>query len=1118
MNRPDQQLIKNIEDFIRKYFKNRLFKGLILSILLVSSVFLFLNFIEYFAYLPQWGRMIFFYSFLLLFVGVLVYYVLVPAWKLLGYRKSMSVSEAARLIGQYFPEVNDKLLNTLQLSDDYVLNHKENELLLAAIRQKTEKLSVIPFINAVSNRDSVKYLKYSAIPLSIIVLSLLLFPAFVKNPAQRILLYNTQFSKPLSFEVKMLQSELNVLQNEDFLFQILVTGSEIPELFFLETNGTRVQMNKFNNNEFSHVFKKVGQSVDFRISGGDYLSNSMFLEVFPKPLLLSHEAVISFPSYTKRENETLKDQAYFSVPEGSKVHWKFYTRDTDSLILVVDSIDQTAIREGAYWTYNISASKPAKIRLRPTNRYSNHSEELIITLDVVADEYPTIEINQVEDELMGKKKYFSGLIGDDYGFSKLSVTLSIKMKGSESVRKEVSNTLNIDKDVLRQQFFHYMDLDSTDALPGESVSVQFAIYDNDWINGPKVRYSSVFLYQIASMELLDSLSKSKEDGLNERMEAALKDSKEIQKEITDFARKLMLKKEIDWNDRQNLNKLVEKQQQLDTELEKLKSERETLNNFNKQNKLVDENLLEKQAQIDKLLEEVIPEDIKKMMEELQKLMEELNKDQIAEMLKKMESSSKDIEKMLDRNLSLLKQLQMEKAMNELLSKLDDLSKRLEENAKNTLEKNLEKEKLSDTLKDIQQKFDEEMSKLDSLKKENELLESPLQLEETKSDEQAINKEIEEGQQQLDNKKSKESSGHQKSASEKMKSMRDKLEMMMQMGMDQQMAEDANALRFLLENVLRISLNQEELMQKLSVLRRDDPGYVEIIKNQSIVSESFRVVEDSLVALSKRQPMIENFVFDEIKAVKSRVEEAQTSMKDRVTGNALSSQQFAMMGLNNLALMLSEALKNMQESMGMPSPGQGEGKGKPGKNPGKGLQNMRELQESLGKQLKDAMGENKGQGQGKGMSEEIARMAAQQEAIRQQLKNMIDDLKSEGSMGDGGLNKVLEQMESFEEELINKRLNQELLEMQNEIVIRLLESEKAQKEREQEERRESNEFKGENIGNLRENMEYKKLLERQRETLKVNPIDFHPFYKQKVNQYFIRSNVTIINEKVNRNTQ
>ena len=210
----------------------------------------------------------------------------------------------------------------------------------------------------------------------------------------------------------------------------------------------------------------------------------------------------------------------------------------------------------------------------------------------------------------------------------------------------------------------------------------------------------------------------------------------------------------------------------------------------------------------------------------------------------------------------------------------------------------------------------------------------------------------------------------------------------------------------------------------------------------------------------------------------------------------------------MQMMLAESLKNMQESMGMPNEQAGNGKGKgksKSKQPGKSLQQMRELQESLGKQLKEAMKGKQDKGTGKGMSEQLARMAAQQEALRNELKKMIEDLKSEGHTGDNGLNKVLENMEKFEEGLVNKELNQRMLDMNNDIVVRLLESEKAQKERDKEERRESDEFKGVNSGNPAEIPEYNKMLERQQESLKTLPVQLQPFYKRLANEYFMRSN-------------
>jgi hypothetical protein len=347
----------------------------------------------------------------------------------------------------------------------------------------------------------------------------------------------------------------------------------------------------------------------------------------------------------------------------------------------------------------------------------------------------------------------------------------------------------------------------------------------------------------------------------------------------------------------------------------------------------------------------------------------------------------------------------------------------------------------------------------------------------------------------------------------MKDLKNNLAKMMMSSQQQQQAEDARSMRILLENIVRSSLKQEDIMEILSSMRRDDPAYVDMIRNQTEIRQAFKIVEDSLIALSKRQPVIENFILNEVEVVNRRMNEALSGMQDRKTPDVLQNQQHSMMSLNNLGLMLAEALKNLQESMGMSSPMQGDGSCS-GDSPGGGnpVQNMRELQEALGEQMKGLM-DGKGEGSDGGqpsMSEEIARMAAEQEAIRQQMQNYLNQLRSEG---DGGteLQEILQEMDKLEEDLVNRRINQELLNRQEDIIVRLLESEKAEKERELDEQRESNEFKGDFLSNPSDFFEYKRLIEMQRDELRLAPVELQPFYRNRVNNYFLRTNETHENE-------
>src|SRR5690606_29628847 len=102
--------------------------------------FLLTLFIEYILWLNTSARTILFWLFIGVETALFVRFVLFPLAKLFKLQKGIDYEEASKIIGNYFPEVNDKLLNVLQLNQD---NH-QTELLLASIEQKAAELNPIP--------------------------------------------------------------------------------------------------------------------------------------------------------------------------------------------------------------------------------------------------------------------------------------------------------------------------------------------------------------------------------------------------------------------------------------------------------------------------------------------------------------------------------------------------------------------------------------------------------------------------------------------------------------------------------------------------------------------------------------------------------------------------------------------------------------------------------------------------------------------------------------------------------------------------------------------------------------------------------------------------------------
>ncbi|MGD7533529.1 hypothetical protein ACQCP8_25885, partial [Ralstonia pseudosolanacearum] len=120
-----------------------------------------------------------------------------------------------------------------------------------------------------------------------------------------------------------------------------------------------------------------------------------------------------------------------------------------------------------------------------------------------------------------------------------------------------------------------------------------------------------------------------------------------------------------------------------------------------------------------------------------------------------------------------------------------------------------------------------------------------------------------------------------------------------------------------------------------------------------------------------------------------------------------------------------------------------------------------------------------------------------------MQQMLNEMKKNGQLGDDGLNQIIKDMEKLEEDIVNKRVNRKTVEQNRQIVSRMLESEKAQQKREQEEKRKSNEYKGSKFDRNVEDLFHEQQLKKNREFLKKNPIQFNPYFKSKINDYYLK---------------
>ena len=1099
-------LIEKIDEFIRKYYKNQLLRGFLLSTSSVLLFFLAIAIAEYFGQFETTIRTILFYVFLVGTFIIIVKLIFIPLFRLYKLGKIISHKEAATIIGTHFADVKDKLLNILQLNEQAKINSLSSELIQASINQKIIELKPIAFPTAIKLSENKKYIKYLMPPFLLFISIISISPSIITKSTERLVKHQTYYEKPAPFTFTFNNESLSTIKQKDFTLNVTVTGTEIPSELFIIKNNNPFKFKKLNKTTFEFTFKNPQSNERFQLKGGDIVSKEYELKVLPKPTVLNFSIKLNYPPYTNKKEEVLSNIGDFTVPEGTKVNWSFRTYDTDKLLIQFpDTTTHLKQDQKDNFSFSKVLLNSSSYSIVPHNNIVDFQEPISYQIITIKDEFPKIDVFEQVDSLNTKALYFRGTISDDYGFQKLRFIARFVNKEKKE-KGESYEEIAFHKTSRESQFYHVWDLSKLNIEPGDKLEYYFEVWDNDGINGSKSSQSLKKLFKAPTLQEIKELKDQTNDGIKKDLTATIKEAQQVQEELKKMRQKMLDKKRLNWEEKQQITDLLSRQKELQKNLENIQKKNETSLRKQQEYNQIDEKLLEKPALLQKLFDEIMTDELKAMYEEMQEMLEKQDKNKIQEKLEEMQFTNEDIEKELDRSLELFKQLEFEQNLQEAIDKLDELAEKQEKLGDETKNEDLSEEELSQKQEELNKEFSELREDLDELEKENKDLEFPNDMANTDVHEQEIQEEMKESAEELKKNHKKQASKKQDSAQQKMQKLSQQMKEAQEQMQEEGQTEDLNAMRQLLENLVQLSFDQEDVMNELKGLDRKDPKYVELGQIQRKLKDDAKMVEDSLFALSKRVVEIESVVTREMTAINQNMIKAIDLMTERKTSQVIAREQLVMTSLNNLALLFDEIIQQMQQQMSSDKFGEGScnkpGSGKP--SPASMKKMQQQLKQQM-EQMKQQMGKGNKPGQGKGgkMSEQFAKMAAQQEAIRNQLRQMSEQLNNENGnkAGKNQIDELSKLMEETEVDLVNKRITQETIKRQEDIITRLLESEKAERERDKEERREAKEAKNEIFSNPEDFFEYKRLKQQQTELLKTVPPKLNSYYKKRVNEYF-----------------
>ncbi|MFN5171266.1 MAG: hypothetical protein ACK5DD_16740 [Cyclobacteriaceae bacterium] len=1127
-----QSLHQRLSSFRRKYYWNNFLRGSLLTLSLLLTYLLVAALLEYNLWMGSAARL----AILLLFVATAVYciyrFLRAPLAFWLA-KRGLGDEDSARLIGRHFPEVRDRLVNVLQLSA-----LSQSPLAEAGIAQKSRVLQNVPFENAVDLRENLKYLRYLLLPVGVIVVLSLVNSGIFTQSTQRIVQFNREFSPAMPFRFVM-PDQARAFVNEDFTLIVRTEGEALPAEVYINNGALKLKMENTGSSTFQYVFEKVQGDLSFQLEASGFFSDPHTIPVISRPELLQLGITLEFPGYLRRNPEQLSNPGALEVPEGTRINWKVKTAHAQKAFIEFRSVpgpQGMQSSDNQFFIFNKGFRQPDEYSLVLENEHSKNRDRITYPIQVIKDQHPEIVVENLRDSVLYKAVILGGSLADDYGLTELQLHYQVirgtQVMGQAVAPIELKGTQNT------QSFFITWPVDSLQLQPGDQLNYYLEVWDNDGVNGRKSTRSASYVFAMPGQEELKAEISRSENAAENKLDRSLQQAKSLQKSIEEAQQKLRGKQTLSWEDKQMLQELVDQKQKLDEMIERLVEEKKSLNEKKEAFTEQSDRVKEKAEQLQKLIDELKQDDeMRKLFEELEKMLKEnTSPNDIQKMLEKMNRQEMNLEKELERAMELLKQemfdFKLDQAIQQIKQQTEEQKQLLEKTQEAAGEKKPEgaksgdekkegddskgkeagekpksgeeksgqdqvKEKAekpdSEKLAEEQQKLKSEFEKfeetLNELEKMGEEINEPTDTPGEQEREQLKQKQ-QESEQQLKENKPRKSMDSQKKAIEKMQQMQQQLEGM-QNSMEMEMnMENLESMRQILHGLIKLSFDQETLMKDFNEVQQSDPRYIALSQQQLKLQDDAKVLEDSLLALAKRDVMMGAAITREVTELNGHIDKAVEQIKERRKANASAEMQSSMTSINNLALMLNDHFEMMMDMMANAKPGKGKKK--------QGQPSLGQMQMKLNQQMQELKKGGKG---GRELSEELAKLAAEQQRIRQALQEMQEKLEQQGGKAPGG--DLPGKMEQTEMDLVNKQITEQTIRRQEEILTRLLEAEKSMREQNLDEERKGETAKDYEKLLPRSFEEYLRLKEKEVELLKTIPPKFYPFYKKEVNEYFKR---------------
>ncbi|HUU45332.1 MAG TPA: DUF4175 family protein [Acidobacteriota bacterium] len=1023
------------------------------------------------------------------------------------------------------PELKNRLIASLQLADRVRFNPERYSLELVdlTIRQAVAMSEAMDFAATLDRARAKRAARWAGIGLGIAVLLSASFPGLARRSWEAYSSPLTDYSPPISYSLSVAPGSVEAVKFDDFTVEAKVVGTDLPRDIQVHQRTAGGDWRAYGplsavtwqaasgdnprgSRSFKHVFPQVKRDFEYYVVAGELTSPVYAVQAVDRPRVNSLRLEILPPRYTGLEAAVIDaNDGAITAPVGSDVRLRIESnRDLQSAAMAFSDGHNLPLEirgRSASIAFTIDRNTSYHLDLiDQTDRTNPHPIEYAVT--AIRDRDPSVEIvwpghNSDLDERMSVDLKI--VARDDYGFSDL--TLHTRwISGSRERAKRAFPIADGAEKSERIERAHFWDLSSWGLMPEDVIHYYVEVADNDAVSGPKTARSKTYMVRLPSLDEMMAEFEEEWDREIGTLDQIMAGEREMARRIEELRRDLAGDKEIDWEQQKDLRELSARASNLEQELDDIAENMEERVADAAQRKMMSVEMLQKMLEAQQLFQEVATEEMREAQRKLREALESMDPQDIEKALSEMDISQEEMLRRLERTIAYLKKLKAEQKVDAMIRRLEDmlgqqesLNQQAGESASDELP---DLAPPQDRLKESFGKFADELASSEPELQEARMAPPPLVSEFCQSAQscQAPQhmRETSENMKRSDKKKAQNSgsasSGAMSELLEKMKALQQ------EMNRDNQ-AETAAALRKALDNVLYVSDEQEDLMQRGEQLDPNSLSLREMAAEQEALRQATNRVADQMRELSKKSTCMSNSAGQSLQQAMDKMQSSAQCLSDRRGPQAGHSQHDALSGLNSVAGQLIEGMdKNDKQCQ---NSGQCE-------NPGGGaMAKMETLSQQQGRLNQQMPGPGQtGPSMSEAERETLSRLKSEQEAV----KRGVEELSSE--IGDdenhlGRLDKLAEEMQKVVEDMERSDVSQQTRDRQQRIYARMLDFQHAlqrQDYKDQRRARTAQNYRGASpdqldpAGGLTDE-EYQRLLTRYQEE------GFPPEYEETIKAYF-----------------